>query len=82
MLRRSDSPVPRPRGGPDPVARLTVGLLVGVAVGLLIAGILAVYDYTTPSIEAPLVTAVAALFVATVAFNVGAAAARGLGSRR
>jgi predicted neutral ceramidase superfamily lipid hydrolase len=64
------------------VAGLTVLLLVGVAAGLLLAAILAVYDYTTPAIETPLVTIVALIFIATLVFNILAAGVRSLGSRR
>ncbi|MFN2568444.1 MAG: hypothetical protein ABR564_02440 [Candidatus Dormibacteria bacterium] len=63
------------------MASLSILLLAICAAGLLIAGYLAVYDYSTPSAEAPLLTALAAVFGTVVALNVVAAAVRHLGRR-
>ncbi|MFN2451948.1 MAG: hypothetical protein ABR541_06320 [Candidatus Dormibacteria bacterium] len=48
--------------GPDPVVWLAVGLMTLIALGLGIAGVLAVYDVKTPASLAPLVAMVAVLF--------------------
>ncbi|HZB97676.1 MAG TPA: hypothetical protein VE219_03660 [Candidatus Sulfotelmatobacter sp.] len=58
------------------VTWLTVAGLSFVALGLLIAGILAVYDVQTPSSEGPLVSLIAAVFVGVVLLQILAAAFR------
>jgi len=70
MLRSSEPR--RPTLGPraDGVAAITVLLLCVCAGGLLIAGVLAVYDYTTPGAEAPLVLSLTAIFGLVLALNV------------
>ncbi|MHB8718956.1 MAG: hypothetical protein ACYDAC_08715 [Candidatus Dormibacteria bacterium] len=58
------------RDGPDPLVTLDVAAAALVSAGLLLAGILAVYDYSTPGAEAPLVLCVALIAVAALALNV------------
>jgi len=68
MLRpRDPEPAPAPR--PDPLASITVGLLGLIALALLAAAILAVYTYSTPAVELPLVIATTAAFVAMLLLN-------------
>jgi hypothetical protein len=43
------------RSAPDPLVALNVAAMAVVASALLLAGILAVYDWRTPGAEAPLV---------------------------
>ena len=67
---------------PDPAVSLAVGLFGLTAIALLIGGILAVYDWTTPGAEKPLFFAALSLFGATVAMLIGVATARYLRSAR
>jgi hypothetical protein len=61
MLRSREAPAPSaPR--PDPLVALNVAGMAAVVLGLLLAGVLAVYDWRTPGAEAPLV-----LWIAVVA---------------
>lgn len=76
MLRQPDSSRAPANPRPDAIATLTVAILAACAVGMLLAGILAVYDYTTPSVEAPLALGLAIAFGAAVALNVVASAVR------
>lgn len=75
MLRGRQRSVPS-RGGPDPLVSVSVAAMAAVAVGLLLAGILAVYDWKTPGAEAPLVFWVAVVAVATLLVDVLVVAAR------
>lgn len=61
---------------PDPLVSLNVAAMALVAVGLLLAGILAVYDWKTPGAEAPLVLSIAVVAVATFLVDVLVVAAR------
>ncbi len=54
------------RGAPDPLVSVNVAAMTLVVLGLLIAGILAVYDWKTPGAEAPLVFWIAVVAVATL----------------
>ena len=58
------------RTAPDPLVALNVLLLAVVASGLLIAGILAVYDWKTPGAETPLVVGMAVVAAALAAVDV------------
>ena len=60
----------------DAVTWLLVAGLVSVIGGLLVAGVLAVYTYSTPAAELPLVIVTALLFVGVLAFALGVAAVR------
>lgn len=60
----------------DPVTGLTVTLLSLTALGLLLGGVLAVYDWTTPGAITPLAISVGACFAAVLLLQVGAAAQR------
>ena len=62
----------------DPVANLTALLIGLVAVGLLLAGVLAVYDYNVPAVEGPVVLVLVAIFGVAVLLNVAAATVRSL----
>jgi small-conductance mechanosensitive channel len=53
----------------DPVVAFTVGALAVIAVALLVAAVLAVYTYSTPNVELPLVIAIALLFVVVLGAN-------------
>jgi hypothetical protein len=75
MLRSSEASATR-RSVPDPLVALNVGGLVVVALGLLLAGILAVYDYSTPGAEAPLVLWVAAIAVALFVVDIAVVGVR------
>ena len=61
MLRPRE-PLPRTPPEPDPVAAFTVFTLALIALGLFVAAILAVYTYSTPAVELPLVVAIALAF--------------------
>lgn len=76
MLQTHHRRVPPPSGGLDPIALLSVVLLSLVAVGLLAAAILAVYDWTTPAIEGPVVAAISGVFGLALILNVVAVALR------
>jgi hypothetical protein len=67
---------------PDPLVSVSVAAMVVVALGLLLAGILAVYDWKTPGAEAPLVFWVAVLAVATLVIDLLVVGARHLRRRR
>lgn len=84
MLRPRDAASPRPvlRPRRDPVAAVSATLLALTAVGLLLGGILAVYDWTTPGAEQPLVFAVLGTFFAAFAVEIAAATARRLRTTR
>ena len=60
----------------DAVTWLLVSGLVSVIAALLIAGILAVYTFSTPAAELPLVIVTTLLFVALLVFRLGVAAVR------
>ena len=64
--------------GPDPIASLAVAVLSGIAIALFVAAILAVYTYSTPAVELPLVIAIAVAFAALCAGVVAAIAWRRL----
>jgi hypothetical protein len=80
LAPRDGSERPSLRSGPDPVAGLTALLLGLVCLGLLVAAVLAVYDYSLPSIERPVVLVLAVIFVLVLGLNVAAGAARWLRS--
>ena len=62
---------------PDPLVAIAVFGLSLVAAALFVAAILAVYTYSTPDVELPLVVAIALAFVALAfAFIVGHAVRR------
>jgi predicted neutral ceramidase superfamily lipid hydrolase len=54
------------RPAPDPLVSLNVAAMSLVALGLLLAGFLAVYDWTTPGAEAPLVLSIGVVAIATL----------------
>ena len=54
----------------DPLLSLTVVLLGLIAVALFAAAVLAVYTYSTPGVEAPLVIAISLGFGLVLAANV------------
>lgn len=57
------------RSRPDPVLSITIGALTVVAVALFVAAVLAVYTYSTPGVELPLVIAIALFFVVILGAN-------------
>jgi hypothetical protein len=64
------------------MAAITVAVLGLIALGLFIAAILAVYTYSTPAVEVPLVVAMAIAFSALVGVNVVGLALRQLRAGR
>jgi hypothetical protein len=60
----------------DAITWLLVGGLVGIIISLLLAGILAVYTFSTPSIELPVVLVTTGMFVGVLLCGLGAAAVR------
>lgn len=79
MLRPRE-PVPGRPPGPDPVLAFTVFVLGLIALGLFLAAFLAVYTYSTPGIEAPLVIAITIAFSVLLVVNVIRLAVRQLRS--
>ncbi|HEV7467315.1 MAG TPA: hypothetical protein VGP96_13515 [Candidatus Dormibacteraeota bacterium] len=79
----SPSPAVALRGRPelDGVTRTVVALLVLTVVGLVLAGILAIYDWTTPGAMLPLFYTVLALFLVAVVAKVLSATVRHLQRR-
>lgn len=69
-MLRGGHPSGAGRRGPDPLVSVNVACMAVVAVGLLLAGILAVYDWKTPGAEAPLVFWTAVVAVAIFAVDV------------
>jgi hypothetical protein len=60
----------------DTVTWLTVAGLVGIIVALFLAAVLAVYTFSTPVVELPLVIVTTGMFVGVIVFRLGAAAVR------
>ena len=60
----------RPPRHADPLTSFTVLLLGVIAAGLLVIAILAVYTYSTPDVELPLVIAIALAFSMLLFVNV------------
>ena len=76
-MLRPRTPQPSVARQPDPLAAVAVFGLSLIAAALFVAAILAVYTYSTPDVELPLVVAIALAFVAvTLAFTVGHAVRR------
>jgi tRNA A37 threonylcarbamoyltransferase TsaD len=69
MLRPREA-VPEHRKGLDPVLAFTVLMLALIALGLFLAGFLAVYTYSTPGLEAPLVVGLTVAFSLLLVINV------------
>jgi di/tricarboxylate transporter len=63
---------------PDPATSLSAALLAMAALGLLLGGVLAVYDWRVPGAEWPLFFGVLAAFAAALAVQVLAATVRHL----
>jgi formate/nitrite transporter FocA (FNT family) len=56
--------------GLDPVLALSIFVLALIALGLFVAAFLAVYTYSTPGVEAPLVIAITLAFSLILVINV------------
>lgn len=56
--------------GLDPVLAFSIFVLALIAIGLLVAAFLAVYTYSTPGVEAPLVLAITLAFSLILVINV------------
>lgn len=69
MLRSREPEAAGPSVERDPLLSLTVLFLGLIAVGLFAAAILAVYTYSTPGVEAPLVIAISLGFGLVLAAN-------------
>ena len=67
---------PPVRSSADPWVSLSVLLLALTAAGLVLGGILAIYDWTIPGAERPLFFAVLGTFLAAVGIPVITSAAR------
>lgn len=76
MLRPRDRAAPQPGRRTDGITSISVLLLSIVGAGLLVAAVLATYDYATPASEAPLLRALTVVFGLAVVLNVLAAAVR------
>ena len=68
MLRPREAVPERPRGL-DPILAFSVLILALVALGLFLAGFLAVYTYSTPGLEAPLVVGLTLAFAGVLVLN-------------
>ena len=66
----------QPPHRPDPVAAVLSVLGVVVIVGLFVAGVLAVYTYSTPGAEGPVVATTAVIFGAALLFGIAVATLR------
>ncbi len=58
------------RAAPDPLVSVNVAAMAVVAIGLLLAGLLAVYDWKTPGAEGPLVFWIVVTAAATFVVDV------------
>ena len=56
--------------GLDPVLAFSIFVLALIALGLFVAAFLAVYTYSTPGVEAPLVLAMSLAFSLILVINV------------
>ena len=56
--------------GLDPVLAFSILVLALIAIGLFVAAFLAVYTYSTPGVEAPLVLAITLAFSLILVINV------------
>jgi hypothetical protein len=56
--------------GLDPVLSFSIFVLALIAIGLFVAAFLAVYTYSTPGVEAPLVLAITLAFSLLLVINV------------
>jgi hypothetical protein len=68
-MLRGRQPADAAQTAPDPLVSVSVAAMALVAIGLLLAGILAVYDWKTPGAEAPLVFWIAVIAVVTLAID-------------
>ena len=73
---RKGHPVPPQPPHADPSVSLCVLLLGLTVVGLVLGGVLAIYDWTTPGAERPLFFTVLGIFFAALAIPVITGAAR------
>lgn len=56
--------------GLDPVLAFSIFVLALIAIGLFVAAFLAVYTYSTPGVEAPLVLSITLAFSLILVINV------------
>jgi len=73
---RPGEPAPAPPSGFDPWVSVTVLLLGVTVIGLVLGGVLAIYDWRTPAAEEPLFFTVLGIFLAALGIQVLAAAIR------
>ena len=76
MLRRPSIDPAQLPVRPDPIATITACLLAVICVGLLAAAVSAIYTYSTPTWEGPLVLVLSALSAATLVINIAAMTTR------
>ena len=69
MLRPREGSSEAP-AGLDPVLAFSILVLALIAIGLFVAAFLAVYTYSTPRVEAPLVLAITLAFSLILVINV------------
>jgi hypothetical protein len=70
MLRpRDPEPVRAEAAAPDPFVSVTVFILGAIALALFVAAVLAVYTYSTPAVELPLVIGISLGFSALMFLN-------------
>jgi hypothetical protein len=76
MLRIPDRDAAPARHGADPVVAIAVILFTLSLAGLVLGGVLAVYDWTTPGAERPLLWSVLGVFFGAIAVLLLGATAR------
>jgi hypothetical protein len=69
MLRPRDPEPVRAEAGADPFASITVLVLGFIAMALFAAAVLAVYTYSTPAVELPLVIGISLGFSVLMLMN-------------
>ena len=69
-MLRSREGTTEPASGLDPIQAFSVFVLGLIVLGLLVAAFLAVYTYSTPGVEAPLVVGITLAFSLVVVLNV------------
>lgn len=67
---RPDDPQVRAVRRPDPLVGINAAVLVLFCAGLLVAAVLAVYDYNVSPIEGPVALILSGVFAALLALNI------------
>jgi hypothetical protein len=69
MLRPREPEPVRAESSADPLVSITVAILGFIALALFVAAVLAVYTYSTPGVELPLVIGISLGFSALMLLN-------------